>query len=64
MKTNKKNSTFRVTYSIDIDAENELEAAKQVYLIMTDKNSFQPILDIKNSRGKKTMRIDLSKIKT
>ena len=58
MKT--KNSMFRVTYAIDIEAKTELEAAKQVYLIMTDKNSFQPILDVRNSRGK-TTRIDLSK---
>ena len=58
MKT--KNSTFRVVYAIDIEAKNELEAAKQVYLIMTDKKSFKPRLDVKNSKGK-TTRIDLAK---
>ena len=58
MKT--KNSMFRVTYSIDIEAKSELDAAKQVHLIMQDPKSFPPILDVKNSRGKKT-RIDLAK---
>ena len=58
MKT--KNSMFRVTYSIDIEAKNELAAAKQVYQIMIDKNSFPPILDVRNSKGK-TTRIDLAK---
>ena len=59
MKT--KNSMFRVTYSIDIEAKTELEAAKQVYQIMQDPKSFKPILDVKNSK-RKTTRIDLSKI--
>ena len=58
MKT--KNSTFRVVYSIDIEAKSELDAAKQVHLIMTDKKSFPPILDVKSSKGK-TTRIDLAK---
>jgi len=58
MKT--KNSTFRVTYSIDIEAKNELAAAKQVYQIMTDKKSFHPVFNVRNSRGK-TTRIDLAK---
>ncbi|MHB9071669.1 MAG: hypothetical protein ACYC54_15020 [Sedimentisphaerales bacterium] len=58
MKT--KNSTFRVTYSIDVEAKSELDAAKQVYQIMQDPNSFLPVLDVKNSKGK-TTRIDLAK---
>ena len=61
MKT--KNSMFRVTYSIDVEAVSELAAAKQVYQIMQDPKSMPPILDIKNSKGK-TTGIDLSKIKT
>jgi len=58
MKT--KNSMFRVTYSIDIEAKNELAAAKQVYQIMIDKNSFHPVLDVRNFKGE-TTRIDLAK---
>ena len=63
MKTNKKDSTlFRVTYSIDINAKNELQAAKQVYRMMQDPDSFPPTLDITNCNGK-TTKIDLRNIK-
>lgn len=50
---------FRIIYEIDVDAVNEVEAAKKAYQMMRDKDSLAPILTVINSGGKATV-IDLS----
>ncbi len=50
---------FRVVYAIDVDAEDETEAAKKAYRMMRDEDSLAPILTVINSDGKAT-QVDLS----
>ncbi len=50
---------FRVVYAIDVDAENETQAAKIAYQMMRDKESLAPILTVINSEGKAT-QVDLA----
>ncbi len=50
---------FRVVYAIDVDAADEMEAAKKAYQMMWDEDSLAPILTVINSDGK-TTQIDLA----
>lgn len=50
---------FRVVYLIDVEATNELEAAKKAWQIMQDENSLPPVLTVISHWGKQT-EIDLS----
>ena len=47
---------YKVVYRIDVDAENPLEAAKQVYGFM--KDGAKPFLEITDKKGKMT-EVDL-----
>ena len=49
---------YKVVYEIEVEANNPLDAARQVHEIMLDRNSFPPIFDITGEDGK-TERIDL-----
>lgn len=42
---------YRVTYMIDVEAENELDAAREAYACMTDSDSLPPVLTVQELRG-------------
>jgi hypothetical protein len=50
---------FRVVYSIDVDAADEMQAAKKAYRIMIASDSLAPVLVVIDSAGK-SATIDLS----
>ena len=53
---------YRVIYEIDVGAGSAIEAARQVYQIMTDSDSMPPVLDVIDNKRNK-IRMDLSHCK-
>ena len=51
---------FRVVYTIDLNANSPLQAARQAYQILTSPDSQLPVLDVIDHRGR-VRRIDLAK---
>lgn len=56
----KQKNLYRVVYSIDVDAESSLDAAKKTYEIMTDPDSLPPVLEVIDKRGN-ISKFDLSR---
>lgn len=50
---------YRVTYEIDVDGDNPLEAARAAYAIMTDPTSMPPVLKVRGPKA--IVEVDLYK---
>jgi len=50
---------YRAVYAIDVNAENPLQAAKRAHILMQDPESMPPVLDVLDSKGRRT-HVDLS----
>ena len=50
---------FRVVYVLDVNAANQIEAARQTHRIMSDPESQPPVLEVIDHRGK-AVSVDLS----
>lgn len=57
----KEKGLYRVVYAIDVDAPDQAKAAEKVWHIMHDKDSFDPILVVIDSKGKRT-EFDMSHV--
>ena len=56
-----KEPLFRVVYAIDVDASDETKAAEKAWHMMHDKDSFDPILVVIDSQGKR-IELDMSHV--
>jgi len=54
-----KEPLYRVVYEIDVNAPNEVQAAKEAWKMMRAEGAYDPVLTLINHKGKQT-QIDLA----